>query len=111
MKEHVYPLKTELEEKTVKIQKLNERQEELKIELDNLDTHYTGVCKAILQTQGIMIVDLDSHNIFASYQNQMKKEKQKLIDRKNKKQNEQIEHVITDKKPDSLQKFTISPKM
>ena len=64
MKEHVYPMKTELEEKTIKIFDLNKEAEKLKEALEKLDTHYEGVCKSILQTQGIQIADLDSHNIY-----------------------------------------------
>ena len=85
LKEHVYPLKTELEEKTIKISDLTQNADKLKAELEKLDTHYEGVCKAILKTQGIQIADLESHSIFSEYQKQMDKNQKKLLERKNKK--------------------------
>ena len=56
--------------------------------MKTLDEHYTGVCKAILKTNGIMIADLTSHNIFQEYQGLVKKNEKKLLERKNKRQNE-----------------------
>lgn len=60
----------------------------LETNLANVDEHYAKVCKAILQTNGIMVADLDSHNIFTEYQKLNQNNFNKLQDRKAKKQQE-----------------------
>lgn len=57
----------------------------LKDELKALDEHYAAVCKAILKTNGIMITDVNSHNIYKEYQGLVQKNADKLLERKNKK--------------------------
>jgi hypothetical protein len=37
---------------------------ENKDKITSVDTHYKDVCDAILKTNGIMVKDLEGHNIF-----------------------------------------------
>ena len=66
-KEHVAPLKVTLEEKIVKLEEVTEHANKLEDEMKTVDKRYDDACRAILKTNGILVVDLDSHSIFMAY--------------------------------------------
>ena len=66
-KEHVIPLKEQLEEKTVQLNDVTKHAEKLQTEVDDVDRRYDDACRAILKNSGIQVTDLNSHNIFMEY--------------------------------------------
>lgn len=83
LKEHVDPINVEMKEHRLDIKDLKLKNDENKTEIKRVDACYKEVTTAILQTNGLMVKDLDGHNIFKEHQKLQEAERKKLKDRKN----------------------------
>ena len=72
-----------MKEHRLDIKDLKLKNNENKSEIKRVDDCYKDVTTAILQTNGLMVKDLDGHNIFKEHQKLQEAERKKLKDRKN----------------------------
>ena len=84
-REHVDPLKEEVQSKTEKLLEVTLHAKKIDKELKQVNEKYDDACRGILKTQGLVVLDLDSHSIFKEYQLRMNNQQKKLQDRKMKK--------------------------
>ena len=65
--EKVDPIKKALADRTVKLQNTIKKLSKTQNEVERVDRHYDGICKAILQTTGFQVKDLNSHSIYQEH--------------------------------------------
>ena len=68
LKAKINPLEKLVHSKVKDIGAVGTMVKDFKTELERQDSRWEGICKAILQTNGMIVPDLNAHNVFKAFQ-------------------------------------------